>query len=68
MKNILLFFLSDIHLKKETNEFVTSEYDGKDGAVFECIQTNEPAVDYMMSCLNNRLDALFYFSTNQICL
>jgi len=65
VKNILLFFLSDIHLKKETNEFVTSEYDGKDGAVFECIQTNEPAVDYMMSCLNNRLDALFYFSTKK---
>lgn len=65
MKNILLFFLSDIHLNKKTGEFIISEYDGRNGKIFECIQTNEPAVDYIMDLLANKLDALFFFSTKK---
>ena len=57
MKNILLFFLSDIHLNGK--EFRISPYKGRSGKEFECIQTNESAIDDVMECLDNKLDALF---------
>ena len=63
MKNILLFFLSNIHLNSQTHAFTTSRYEGKNGKIFECVQTNEPAVDYMMDILEDKLDALFFFSS-----
>ena len=63
MKNILLFFLSDIHLNGK--EFRISPYKGRSGKEFECIQTNESAIDDVMECLDNKLDALFYFSTKK---
>ena len=66
MKHILLFFLSDIHLTPG-HEFQHSIYTGQDGESFDCIQTNESAVDYLMAYLagkQNTLDALFYFSSN----
>ena len=65
MKHILLFFLSNIHLNKETGEFIYSKYLGQNGRIFDCIQTNEAAVDYMMSDLDNGLDALFFFSSKK---
>ena len=65
MKNILLFFLSNIHLDSKTHAFTTSRYEGKDGKIFECVQTNEPAVDYMMDILEDKLDALFFFSSKK---
>lgn len=65
MKHILLFFLSNIHLNKETGEFIHSKYLGQNGRIFDCVQTNEAAVDYMMSDLDTGLDALFFFSSNK---
>lgn len=65
MKNILLFFLSDIHLNDKTKEFRISPYQGLNGKEYNCIQTNESAVDYIMDYLDNKLDALFFFSTNK---
>ena len=66
MKHIMLFFLSKIH-KTKTQEFQHSFYKMNDGSCFDCIQTNESAIDYLSSCLaktNERLEALFYFTTN----
>lgn len=65
MKHILLFFLSNIHLNKETGEFIHSKYQGQNGRIFDCVQTNEAAVDYMMTDLDTGLDALFFFSSNK---
>ncbi len=65
MKHVILFFLSDIHLNDKTDEFRVSIYEGKDGKRYECIQTNESAIDFMMDRLNNQIDALFYFSTQK---
>ena len=65
MKNLLLFFLSDIHLNDKTGEFRISRYVGYKGREYECIQTNESAVDYLMDYLDDKLDALFYFSSKK---
>ena len=65
MKNILLFFLSDIHVDDKTQEFRRSPYIGRSGKEFTCIQTNESAIDDLMDCLDNKLDALFFFSTKK---
>lgn len=66
MKHIMLFFLSKFHRTK-TQEFQHSFYKMDDGFCFDCIQTNESAIDYLSSRLaatNERLESLFYFSTN----
>ena len=65
MKNILLFFLSDIHVDDKTKEFRRSPYIGRSGKEFICIQTNESAIDDLMDCLDNKLDALFFFTTKK---
>ena len=60
MKHILLFFLSDIHLEKDTRQFRHTIYEDK----FDCVQTNESAIDYLSEQLsknNEKIDALFYF-------
>ena len=36
MKNILLFFLSDIHVDDKTQEFRRSPYIGRSGKEFTC--------------------------------
>ena len=64
MKNILLFFLSDIHLT-DKGEFQETPYENDK---FKCIQTNESAIDYLIDLLAQKketLDAAFYFSSNK---
>ena len=60
MKHVMLFFLSDIHLQKETKQFQHTIYNEK----FDCVQTNESAIDYLSDQLSKndeKIDALFYF-------
>ena len=60
MKHVLLFFLSDIHLQRDTKQFQHTVYNGK----FDCVQTNESAIDYLseqLSKTGEKIDALFYF-------
>ena len=65
MKNILLLFLSEIHLNDKSREFRISPYRGLNGEEYKCIQTNESAIDYVMDYLGKKLDALFFFSTKK---
>lgn len=60
MKHVLLFFLSNIHLQRDTKQFQHTVYNGK----FDCVQTNESAIDYLseqLSKTGEKIDALFYF-------
>ena len=66
MKNALLLFLSEIHLRN--NKLVYTEYNtGKYGKV-SCYQTNEASVKYLMRKLadsSEQIDHIFAFSTNK---
>ena len=65
MKHFVLFFLSDIHLGK-TGQFIESPYESYDRkSKYQCIQTNESAIDYLMDYLGNNLDGLYYFSSEK---
>ena len=65
MKHFVLFFLSDIHLGK-TGQFIESPYESYDRKrKYQCIQTNESAIDYLMDYLGNNLDGLYYFSSKK---
>lgn len=67
MKNVLLLFLSEIHLDKEKHLSVTSYH--ADGLPdISCVQTNEAAVRFLMQKLalwGERLDYIFAFSTKK---
>jgi len=69
VKNIMLLFLSDLHLYKDTLEPIDTKYVLPDSTVFHCVQTNESAVLYLNHILKKRqqfLDAIFIFSTNLV--
>lgn len=68
MKHILLFFLSDIHLAKETQQLQYTPYQIDERKTIDCFQTNESAIEYLMYKLaksGKTLDAVFYFSSNK---
>jgi hypothetical protein len=66
MRNILLFFLSEVHLKDQ-HHLIDTTYDLGKHASKTCVQTNESAVAYLMQQLQpQRLDDVFYFSTNLV--
>lgn len=64
MKNVLLLFLSDIHLKKDSTNFQYTIYNDFDN--YKCVQTNESAIYKLVQHLkreSKQLDAVFYFAT-----
>ena len=68
MKNIMLLFLSNLHLE-DTHKLKHTIYQIKDDTSLDCVQTNESAVRYLAHELGRtgeKLDALFLFSTNLV--
>lgn len=67
MKNVMLLFLSEIHLNRESKLSFTS-YEFNTTEKFDCVQTNESAVKYINRILQDKseeLDKIFLFSTNK---
>lgn len=68
MKHVILLFLSEMHNDRDTKGLSMVKYKSDIGE-FECIQTNEAAVKYMLTKLENEaetLDKIFLFVTKKI--
>lgn len=67
MKHILIFFLSEIHVRN--NVLPKSTYKRSNGEEFTVIQTNETAIRALWDMLNKRreqIDCIFYFLSSRV--